>query len=92
MDVYAQIAVKIIAGQEAIIGPMAVEQARQVSDIAFDWDHHEVTITGDKMATIENLIQKYKELFGNISVEVSKNSASALMKQLSIDQLPSSLR
>ena len=81
-DVYAQIAVKIIAGQEAIIGPVAIEQAQQVSNMKVDWPEHKVSISGNEVKVIEDLINRYKELFGQISVEVSKQAASSLMKQL----------
>lgn len=92
MDIYAQIVVKIIQGQEAIIGPVAVEQASQVEGMIIDWVKHEVQITGNKIAVVESLIQKYKDLFGHISVEVSKQAAGALMRQLPIEGLPESLK
>ena len=92
MDIYAQIAVKIIQSQEAIIGPIAVEQAQQVKDISVDWEHQAVEVTGDKVGAIESLIQKYKDLFGHISVEVSKQAAGSLMSKLPADGLPESLK
>lgn len=92
MDIYAQIAVKIIQGQEAIIGPVAVEQAQQVSNLSVDWSAHTVTISGDETKALEGLIQKYKDLFGHISVEVSKQAAGSLMSKLPADKLPESLR
>ena len=92
MDIYAQIAVKIIAGQEAIIGPVAIEQANRVSDLKVDWPKHEVTITGDKVSAIEALIEKYMELFGQISVEVSKQAAAPLMTQLPDGAVPAMLK
>lgn len=92
MDIYSQIAVRIIQGQEAIIGPMAIEQASHVSSLKLDWDKHEATITGDKVAALEELIQQYEELFGHISVEVSKQAAGSLMQELPADSLPASLR
>jgi hypothetical protein len=82
MDIYGQIAVKIISGQEVIIGPVAIEQAKQVKGMNIDWAKHEVTITGDKVETIEALIEKYQELFGQISVEVSRQSAASLLAKL----------
>jgi nitric oxide reductase large subunit len=81
MDIYAQIAVRIIQGQEAIIGPVAVEQAEQVSNLKIDWPKHEVSISGNEVNALESLIQKYKDLFGHISVEVSKQAAGSLMSQ-----------
>ncbi len=93
MDIYEQIASKIIAGQEAIIGPVAIEQAKQVHNLDIDWKKHEVEVGGgNKSQVIEELIEKYKELFGQISVEVSRQAVSSLMAQLPADRLPASLK
>jgi len=92
MDIYAQIAEKIIAQQETIIGPVAIEQAKRVSDLKVNWDKHEVSITGNESAAIDKLVDQYKELFGKISVEVCKEAASKLMSQLPADKQPSSLK
>lgn len=92
MDIYAQIAVRIIQGQEAIIGPVAVEQAEQVTNMSINWSKHEVSISGNEVSALESLIQKYKDLFGHISVEVSKQAAGSLMSQLPADSLPESLK
>ena len=91
MDIYGQIAVKIISGQEVIIGPVAIEQAKQVEGMHIDWAKHEVEISGNKLQTIEALIEKYKELFGQISVEVSKQSAASLLSKLPADGQPKTL-
>lgn len=92
MDVYEQIAVKIIAGQEAIIGPVAIEQAQRVSGLKVNWDKKEVEVSGNKVKVIEDLINKYKELFGQISVEVSKQAAAGLMSQLPANTLQEVLK
>ncbi len=92
MDVYAQIAVKIIKQQESIIGPVAIEQAKRVSGLKIDWGKHEVSISGDEPNAIDKLVDQYKELFGKISVEVCKEAASKLISQLPADQQPSSLK
>jgi hypothetical protein len=92
MDVYAQIAVKIIKGQENIIGPIAVEQAKQISHMKVDWDNKEVSISGNEAGAIDELIDKYKVLFGNISVEVSKQAAGSLTSQLPAGGMPKSLK
>lgn len=92
MDVYAQIAEKIIEGQEAIIGPVAVEQAKQVANLVVDWEQKSVTIVGDKVQAIEDLVQTYQNLFGQISVEVSKESAADVLASLANDLRPLILR
>jgi len=91
-DVYSQIVESIIRHQEAIIGPVAIEQAEQISGLRVDWDHHEVTISGDPIHVIDMLVQAYKNLFGQISVEVSKEAASALIGRLQPDRLPHTLK
>ncbi len=94
MDLYAQIASKIIEEQQTIIGPVAIEQAKAVSGLSVEWtkDKHHVTVTGNETAVIDKLVAQYKVLFGKISVEVCKEAASKLLAQLPADQQPSSLK
>lgn len=92
MDLYAQIAEKIIAEQETIIGPVAIEQAKQVPGVSVDWDKKEVKISGDEAGVIDKLVEQYKTLFGQISVEVCKEAASKLIGQIPVDQQPTSLK
>ena len=92
MDIYEQISVKIIQSQEGIIGPVAVERAKLVEGMVVDWGKHEVSITGDKVKGVEDLIEQYKQLFGEISVQVSKEAVSALMLQLPVDKIPKHLK
>jgi hypothetical protein len=91
MDVYEQIIVKIIKSQEAIIGPVAVEQARRVPHLKVDWDKKNIDIDGNEANAIDGLIEVYKELFGQISVEVSKDAAASLIGQLPAGHLPKAL-
>jgi hypothetical protein len=92
MDVYAQIATSIIKSQEAIIGPVAIEQARRVPHIKVDWEHEQVSISGNEAEALDTLVNVYKELFGQISVEVSKQAASSLVGKLPEHQLPEALK
>ncbi|MBA3758129.1 hypothetical protein H0X10_00660 [Candidatus Saccharibacteria bacterium] len=92
MDTYAKIAVEIISYQEAIIGPVAVEQAQFVDGLQLDWDKHEATISGDKMNVIDKLVEQYKNLFGQISVEVCKDAASKFLGELSATERPKLLQ
>ena len=92
MDVYSQIAAKIIEQQESIIGPVAVEQAKQVTGMKVDWKKHEVAISGDEAVAIDKLVAKYKELFGQISVDVCKEAAAKFSSQLTGEKLPKSLQ
>lgn len=92
MDVYAQIATKIIEQQEAIIGPIAVEQAKQVTQLSIDWSKHTVGVSGNPQDAIDKLVEQYKVLFGQIAVETCKEAVAKYLPQLTADQLPKSLQ
>jgi len=92
MDLYAQIASKIIKQQESIIGPVAIEQAQAIGGLELNWGKELVTITGNGQQVVDRLVRQYKNLFGQISVEVCKEAASALLGQLPQDKLPETLK
>jgi hypothetical protein len=93
MTLYAQIAQNIIQRQEAIIGPVAVEQAKRVHGLKLDWDNKDVAIDGDEVLVISELVEAYKELFGQMSVEVCREAAAPLLSQLPTGkELPEALR
>lgn len=91
MDVYSEIVQRIIKQQETIIGPIAVEQAEHVSNLKVDWDKNEVKVSGDGAKVIDDLVGKYKDLFGKISVEVCKEAAGPLMGRLPDGKQPKML-
>jgi len=91
MDIYAQIAKRIITQQEAVIGPVAVEQAQAVSGLKVDWSNKQVNVSGDGAKVIDKLVQQYKTLFGQISVEVCKEAAGPLMGKLPAGKQPKAL-
>jgi hypothetical protein len=91
-EVFAQIAENIIEKQEAIIGPVALEQAGHVPNLKLDWDNRHVSISGNGVAVINNLVEAYKSLFGQISVEVSKEAAAKFVGRLPADQQPEALK
>lgn len=88
MDLYAKIAEKIIEHQESIIGPVAIEQAEDLPNLSLDWDKHKVSIKGDGAKAIDELIGQYRDLFGQISVEVCREAAASLISQVPSDKLP----
>jgi hypothetical protein len=92
MDIYAQIVEKIIAQQEAIIGPIAAEQANEVQGLSVDWSSHQISFTSDPAQTIDELVEQYKELFGQIAVETCKEAAAPLLTQVEPDHFPNTLR
>jgi hypothetical protein len=91
MEIYSQIALNIIQHQEAIIGPVAIEQAERIPHLLVDWPSHGVKIEGDPIPVIDNLVNSYSLLFGQISVEVSRDAAASLLSQLNPNRLPHTL-
>ena len=91
-QLFDQIAEKIIEQQEAIIGPVAIEQAKKVHELKINWPQHDVDVEGNPQGAIDELVRQYKELFGQIAVETCKEAAATTLTKLSKDQVPASLR
>lgn len=91
MNIYAQVAEKIIKEQENIIGPIALEQAKKVPGLSIDESGNTVTISGDEKTVLEKLVEQYKGLFGQTSVEVCKHAAKSLLSSLPQNQIPQAL-
>lgn len=91
MELYKKIIIKIIESQEAIVGPVAIEQAKKVDNLTINWTNHSIAISGDPLAVIDNLVSQYSKLFGNVSVEVCKEAASHYLRELASSKKPRSL-
>ena len=91
-DIFDQIVEKIIEQQEAIIGPIAVDRAKLVGALKINWQQHDVDIEGNPQSAVNQLVEQYKELFGQIAVETCKEAVASLLGQLPVDQQPSSLK
>ena len=87
-ELFDQIAEKIIEQQEAVIGPIAVDQARKVSELTINWANHKVDISGNPQNAIDALVEQYKELFGQIAVQACKDAAIRYISQLPLEQQP----
>lgn len=92
MSVFTQMAEKIIKEQEDIIGPVALEQANKVSGLKVNWPKHEITIEGNEADVIEKLVEQYKHLFGQASVEACKEAVRSIISEVPHNQVPSLLR
>lgn len=87
MDILAQLAEKIIKEQEAIIGPVAYEQAKKVEGLEITGSG-KVTITGKPKEVLAQLVKQYEKLFGRTSVEVCREAVKSIIAHAPKDQVP----
>lgn len=92
MDILAQLTEKIIQEQENVIGPIALEQAKKVPGLTLNWEKHEVVLSGNETEILEQLVENYKHLFGQASVEVCREAVKNLIKSVPADKIPSQLQ
>ena len=92
MDIFGQLAERIIKEQEGIIGPIALEQARKVQGLTVDWQKHEIAFEGNKKDLVEKLVEQYQGLFGQASVEACKEAVKGIISDVPKDQVPQLLR
>ncbi len=90
-DIFSQAVEKIVRGQQNIIGPLALEQAGQVSGLSVDLKLHQVSFSGDKAQIIDKLVEQYKKLFGQTSVQVCRDAVHPLLSRWPEGQLPKTL-
>jgi len=91
MDIFAQLAEKIIKEQEFIIGPVAYEQAKKVEGLEIA-NSGSVKITGNAKDVLKRLVEQYEKLFGRTSIEVCKEAVRSTKSQFSKDDLPAILQ
>jgi len=91
---FPQLVSKIIKEQELVIGPLAWDEARKVQGLhVLDEKKGEVTLeNGDPKGIIDKLVAQYERLFGRASHEVCRESVKDLIKEMSPEEIPSSLK
>jgi hypothetical protein len=84
----------IIAHQQAIIGPLAIDQARKVQGLTIQkTEPLSVDIkTTDPSSLLSQLVKRYQDLFGQTSVEVCKDAIKESGTPISDSDLPEILR
>lgn len=90
-DTYPQLVLAILKGQEEIIGPIAWQQAASVDGLSITPDH-KVTIHGDSKQTIDSLVYKFRDFFGQAAIEVCKDAVQKSSLSLAPDDLPATLK
>lgn len=84
----------IIEHQQAVMGPLAIEQANKVSGLSVsDGGGINVQITNKNTATLlSDLVARYEELFGRASVEVCKDAVKEVTPKVDPAELPKILQ
>jgi RecA-family ATPase len=91
-EVYATICSQIIKEQGQIIGILSYEQASLIEGLQVDARTYNCVITGEPLVVLEQLVDKYRQFFGNAAVEVCREAALHLKARLPDEQIPELLR
>lgn len=91
MDPVAQAISRIIKEQTAIIGPIALDQAKKVSGLDVS-SIDNVVIAGNKKEVLENLVNQYAKLFGKASIEVCKEAFASFSDKIPVGDVPDILK
>lgn len=90
MDKYISAIKYIVGEQESIIGPVAKEVAMQVNGLVLTADS--VQVTADPKQTLNDVILQYNQLFGQLSIEVSKQVIKSKGLSFQPNELPEILK
>jgi hypothetical protein len=93
MDVFNEMAARIIKEQELIIGPVAWKEAAKVDALHVEVKQKTVAIAAENgMQAINDLVSQYEHFFGRAAQEVCKEAAASIIADLNPTEVPSSLR
>ena len=91
LDKYIEAVKAITKEQSKIVGEsVAFDLARSTQGLHIDTNKN-ITIKGDPIQILEELVNKYSILFGKISIDVSKDAVDHL-RIFEDKELPSNLR
>lgn len=91
MDPYSQAIARIIKEQQAIIGPIALDQAKKVMGLQVT-GIDDIKFAGNKKEILGNLVNQYAKLFGKASVEVCKEAFSIYSDKIPATEVPDILK
>ncbi len=92
MDIANKIVSRIIQEQEAIIGPVAWEEASKVTGLRIDIQSHTFKIEGNTKEVLEKLVAQYERLFGQASREVCRDAVRPFLSQATPEEIPTVLK
>ena len=93
MNIYEQLAAKIIKEQELLMGPMAWYEAGKVQGLSvLNSKEGSLTIEGDGNTVINALVDQFGTLFGRAGREVCRDAVGAMVANLKPTEVPANLR
>jgi hypothetical protein len=93
INVFNLISIRIIKEQEAIIGPLAWDEAAKVVGLQIiNRKTPEVSVVGDPKEVINSLVARYEQLFGKLSRDISREAVVDLTADIAKEDIPSSLK
>ena len=91
MEPLAQAVSSIIKEQMAIVGPLAIDQAKKVSGLKIN-SVSNIELTGDKKEILNGLVNEYEKLFGKASVEVCREAVKPYLDKIPTSDIPDVLK
>ena len=91
MEPVALAIASIIKEQSAIIGPIALDQAKKVPGLKIE-SMNKIEVIGNNKDVLNGLINIYQSLFGKASVEVCKEAFIPYRDKVPADQIPDILK
>lgn len=91
VTVYSALATHILKGQLAVVGPLAIDQAKTVTGVTIEGGNT-VRIKGNGKEVLTALVKRFERLFGLASVEVCKDAIKESSVTISDRDLPEILR
>ena len=89
---YEAIIKTVIKAQEAIIGPLALDIANQISGVKVYPGISVIEIKGDAEEILTKLVEKYGEIFGQASIETCKDAMAKVKPELKESDVPDILK
>ncbi len=90
MEKYKNAIKYILQEQELIIGPVAKDLAKQVEGVKIT--DNDIIITSDPKDTLQKVISQFQSLFGQLSIEVSKQVIKTKGLKFEPGELPDILK
>ena len=91
MDIYTIAVRQIIKQQHAIVGPLALDQAKKEVEISVV-SLEDIRSRGNGNTSLEKVVNQYSQLFGQASVEVCRDAVKEITPPIPSEKLPEILR